>query len=97
MGFIFYDTETTGLSRAFDQIVQFAAVATNDTLEPIPGRSMDLRCRRLPHVVPSPKALLLSRVSPTRLETASHSHLEMTEEIDRQLDQWEPAKVAGSH
>ncbi|MDJ0896443.1 MAG: exonuclease domain-containing protein [Alphaproteobacteria bacterium] len=95
MGFIFYDTETTGLNRAFDQIVQFAAVATNDALEPIPGRSMDLRCRRLPHVVPAPKALLLSRVSPSRLESASHSHLEMTEEIARQLDQWEPAIFAG--
>ncbi len=95
MGFIFYDTETTGLSRAFDQIVQFAAVATTDALEPIAGRSMDLRCRRLPHVVPSPKALLLSRVSPTRLETAGHSHFEMTEEIARQLDQWEPATFAG--
>ncbi len=95
MGFIFYDTETTGLSRAFDQIVQFAAVATTDDLEPIPGRSLDLRCRRLPHVVPSPKALLLSRVSPRRLETASRSHFEMTEEIARHLDEWEPATFAG--
>ena len=30
MNFIFYDTETTGLDWAFDQILQFAAIVTDD-------------------------------------------------------------------
>jgi len=32
MGFVFYDTETTGTNTAFDQILQFAAVRTDDDL-----------------------------------------------------------------
>ena len=32
MTFIFYDTETTGTQTAFDQILQFAAIRTDDEL-----------------------------------------------------------------
>ena len=35
MTFIFYDTEDTGLEPAFDQIVQFAAIITDDDLSTI--------------------------------------------------------------
>ena len=35
MPFTFYDTETTGLSAPFDQIVQFAAIHTDDELNEI--------------------------------------------------------------
>ena len=40
MTFVFYDTETTGLDSAFDQILQFAAIVTDDafnTLEELNG------------------------------------------------------------
>jgi exodeoxyribonuclease I len=30
--FLFYDIETTGLSRAFDQILEFAAIRTDGGL-----------------------------------------------------------------
>lgn len=49
--FVFYDTETSGLSKAFDQILQFAAVQTDGEL--IIGdeaeNSFTLRARRMPH------------------------------------------------
>lgn len=32
MAYIFYDTETTGLSAGFDQVLQFAALVTDDDL-----------------------------------------------------------------
>jgi len=32
MPFIFYDTETTGTPTSFDQILQFAAIKTDDAL-----------------------------------------------------------------
>ena len=35
MAFVFYDTETTGISTCFDQILQFAAIKTDDDLNPI--------------------------------------------------------------
>ena len=33
MRFVFYDTETTGLQTAFDQILQFAAICTDENFE----------------------------------------------------------------
>ena len=33
--FLFYDIETTGLSRAFDQILEFAAIRTDLDLNEI--------------------------------------------------------------
>ncbi len=32
MPYVFYDTETTGTEKAFDQILQFAAIKTDDDL-----------------------------------------------------------------
>ena len=45
MAFIFYDTETTGLQTAFDQILQFAAIKTDDDLNELDG--FDIRCRQI--------------------------------------------------
>ena len=46
MSFIFYDTETTGTHSAFDQILQFAAVRTDDDLQEI--ERFEVRSRLLP-------------------------------------------------
>ncbi len=35
MAFVFYDTETTGTDTAFDQILQFGAIRTDDDLNEI--------------------------------------------------------------
>jgi len=35
MSFVFYDTETKGISTAFDQILQFGAIKTDDDLNEI--------------------------------------------------------------
>ena len=43
MTFIFYDTETTGLETAFDQILQFAAIKTDDDLSELDR--FDIRSR----------------------------------------------------
>ncbi len=54
--FLFYDIETTGLSRAFDQVIQFAAVRTDLNFNEL-SRS-EIRVRLNPDVIPSPTALL---------------------------------------
>jgi exodeoxyribonuclease-1 len=53
MGYVFFDTETTGLVEGFDQIVQFAAIHTDTALNEL-GR-IDLRARLQTHVVPLPR------------------------------------------
>ena len=55
MTFAFYDLETTGLSPAFDQPLQFAAILTDDAFREI--ERVNLRCRIAPHIIPSPWAL----------------------------------------
>ena len=55
MAFIFYDVETTGKITSFDQILQFAAIKVDDNLDELDR--YEVRCRLLPYVVPSPKAL----------------------------------------
>jgi len=65
MPYVFYDTETTGTETAFDQILQFAAIKTDD--EFVELDRFDIRCRLLPHVVPSPGALRVTKVTPAML------------------------------
>ncbi len=60
MAFVFYDTEMTGSDPYGDQILQFAAIRTDDDLNPVDR--FDIRCRLLPHIVPSPGALLVTGV-----------------------------------
>ena len=63
--FIFYDTETSDRDPFFGQIYQLAAVLTDADLNSID--SFDLRSKRLPHVLPSPGALLVNGLDPPPL------------------------------
>ncbi len=58
--FLFYDIETTGLSRAFDQILEFAAIRTDEGLTEIERVTAKIRLR--PDVIPSPAAILVNRL-----------------------------------
>src|SRR5262249_11073698 len=86
MAFVFYDTETTGKDRYFDQILQFAAIKTDDDLNPI--ETFNVRCRLLPHVVPSPGALLATGVSAADLTSAPLSHFEMMRQVRTKMNDW---------
>lgn len=92
--FVFYDTETTGTDTAFDQIMQFAAVLTDAELNELDR--LEVRCRLLPHVVPAPGALLVTRTSPSRLTDPSlPSHYEAMRLVASKLDSWAPAIFLG--
>lgn len=58
MAFVFYDLETSGISPAFDQPLQFAAIRTDDSFVEI--ERVNLRCRIAPHIIPSPQALIVA-------------------------------------
>ena len=94
MSFVFYDTETTGTHTAFDQILQFAAIRTDPELREL--ERFEIRCRLLPHVVPSPKALLTNGIDVKRLtDPALPSHYEMVRAIKAKLEAWSPAIFVG--
>jgi exodeoxyribonuclease-1 len=92
--FVFYDTETTGLAAGFDQILQFAAIKTDNELNEVD--SINVRSRLVPHVVPSPGALAATRVHPSQLiDTKLISHYAKIRQIRAKLLAWSPAIFAG--
>ena len=94
MPYVFYDTETTDISTAFAQILQFAAIKTDDDLNEIDR--FQIRCRLLPHVVPAPKALLVTKISPEMLtDPMLPTHYEAVREIRQKLMEWSPAVFIG--
>ena len=94
MSFVFYDTETTGTHTAFDQILQFGAIRTDHELREL--ERFEIRCRLLPHVVPSPAALLTNGITVDQLtDPALPSHYEMVRAIKAKLEQWSPAVFVG--
>ncbi|ARJ65946.1 hypothetical protein WV31_09920 [Magnetospirillum sp. ME-1] len=93
MSYIFYDTETTGLSAGFDQILQFAALITDDDLNVV--EEVNLRCRAMPHVVLSPGALLITGMRPSEIAAAPLSHYQMIREIVALIRRHSPACMVG--
>ncbi|TGS92704.1 exodeoxyribonuclease I [Mesorhizobium sp. M2D.F.Ca.ET.171.01.1.1] len=94
MAFIFYDVETTGADRSFDQILQFAAVLTDDDLNVVD--TFEIGSRLLPHIVPSPVAMLVTGVRVEQLfDPALPSHFEMCRRIHEVMSSWSPATVVG--
>lgn len=94
MPYVFYDTETTGTDTTFDQILQFAAIRTDEDLNE--RDRFEIRCRLLPHVVPAPGALLATRVTPEMLTDSSlPTHYEAMQTIAQKLREWSPAIFTG--
>ena len=93
MTFIFYDTETTGLEPAFDQILQFAAIVTDDEFNVV--EQLNLRCRLQPHVLPSPGAMFVTGVGPGTIQNAPLSCYEMVRQVRSFIERWSPAILTG--
>lgn len=94
MAFIFYDTETTGTDTRFDQILQFAAIKTDENLEEIDR--FEIRCRLLPHVIMSPGAMLVTGVSIEQATDPSlPTHYAMVRAIRAKMLEWAPAIFVG--
>ena len=91
--FVFYDTETSGLSAEFDQIFQFASVVTDENFNEI--ESLNIRCRRHPHIVPAFGALMTTGIDPSTLDQANMSNYEMAELLTQKISEWAPSTFIG--
>ncbi len=67
----------------FGQIFQFAALLTDENFCII--EEIKIRSRRMPHIVPSPGALLVTGVSPLALDQAEFSYYEFSSRISNKL------------
>ncbi len=59
--YLFYDIETTGLNKTFDQVLRFAAIRTDRQLNEIERYTIKVQLR--PDVIPSPGAIITNRLS----------------------------------
>ena len=91
--YVFYDLETTGLDPRFSQIIQVAALLTDERLEVLD--ELNLRCRLLPHIVPDPAALLAIGTGPREIASAPLSHPQMIRLLVEKLDEWGPSHFLG--
>lgn len=58
--YLFYDLETTGLNKAFDQVLHFAAIRTDLNLQEIDR--YELKIKLNPDVIPSPYAMITHHI-----------------------------------
>ena len=94
MSYVFWDTETTGISTSFDQILQFAAVKTDAEFNELDR--IELRCRLHPHVAPNPGALRVTGMSIEQItDPALPCHYDMVRQVRARFLEWSPAIFIG--
>ena len=94
MSFVFYDTETTGLNKSFDQVLQFAAILTDDDLKEL--ERVEMRCRLDPHTVPSAGAFRTTGMTIKHATDVSlPTHYEMMSKLRKRVLAWCPATFVG--
>jgi exodeoxyribonuclease-1 len=76
--YLFYDIETTGLNKAFDQVLEFAAIRTDQRLNELERHTISVNLR--PDVIPSPRAILTNRIFVSDLAKGMREY-EATEQI----------------
>ncbi|MDY0131332.1 MAG: exodeoxyribonuclease I [Desulforegulaceae bacterium] len=81
--YLFYDIETSGLSKCFDQIVQFAAIRTDLEFNRLETHNFKIKLRD--DIVISPEALLVHKMGPKQLKDGV-SELDGVLEIHRLLN-----------
>ena len=87
--YLFYDIETTGLNKAFDQVLEFAAIRTDRDLHELERFAATIRLR--PDVIPSPSALLVNRLRPETRR--GRCEVECLREIHAQLNRPETTSI----
>jgi exodeoxyribonuclease-1 len=94
MDFVFYDLETTGISPEFDQPLQFAAIWTDE--EFVEKARINIRCRLAQHILPSPHALVVTRVAPDYLiDPSLPSLLDFAQQVAELTERWSPSIWVG--
>lgn len=83
---IIYDTETTGPNPSFDQILQAAAIKTDDDFNEID--TIDMRSRLSPHIIPTAGALKVTGIDPNDIARAPHSAHEFACRLHQILETW---------
>ena len=76
--YLFYDIETTGLNKCFDQVLQFAAIRTDLSLHEL--ERYDMTVQLTSDVIPAPEAMITHRLRLSEL-ALGRAELEVIREI----------------
>lgn len=82
----FYDTETTGPEPRFDQVLQAAAILTDDDF--VEQDWLDERSRLAGHIVPTAGALKVTHVDPYEIARAKYSAYEFATMLHGTFSAW---------
>lgn len=93
MSYVFYDFETSGNNKDFDQILQIGAVLVNESFQ-IKDK-LNVSCRLKKNIIPAPEALLINKISIDQLNSHNVSHYHLVEELRQKFDEWSPACFVG--
>jgi exodeoxyribonuclease-1 len=75
--YLFYDIESTGLNKAFDQVLHFAAIRTDMNLEEI--ERYDIKIKLNPDIIPAPRATITHHIGIAESEQGIPEHQAMIE------------------
>ena len=92
MNYVFYDFETSGTNRYFDQPIQIAAAYVNDEFEIV--ETLNETCKLKDGIVPHPAALLVNKIDIETLKNGQ-SFFEMIDKVHRKFTEWSPAIFVG--
>jgi len=81
---LFYDLETTGLDKSYDQVQQFAAIRTDLDLNELERHEIFVKIN--PDIIPSPEALLVHRVSISQCNEIGLNEYEAMQKIHALLN-----------
>ena len=89
MNYVFYDFETSGNNKDFDQILQIGAVLTNNNFQ-IKDK-INISCRLKKNIIPAPMALLVNKIQIDQLQSNKVSHYNLVEQLRKKFEEWSPA------
>ena len=92
MNYVFYDFETSGTNRYFDQPIQIAAALVNEKFEIV--ETLNETCKLKDGIVPHPQALLINKIKIDTLKNGQ-SFFEMVNKVHRKFTDWSPAIFIG--
>ena len=81
MMYVFYDFETSGNNKDFDQILQIGAVSTDDGFQV--KDKINISCRLKKDIIPAPEALLINKISIAQLKSGDTSHYSLIQQLKK--------------
>ena len=82
--FLWYDLETFGRDPRRTRIAQFAAIRTDETLEPI-GEPISLFCQPADDLLPSPEATMITGITPQQAQRDGLREAEFFARLNEEL------------